>query len=171
MPAQTPDGIEIRWAESGDRTAIAGLLHETKLHYGEKPAALREIEAAVAGWLEPKPGHALFVIACADGVPAGYASVAVTPPAMGLASALYLKELYVGARMRSRGVGHELLSFLAEYCLAENIERIDLTTAAGNDAGIRFYEREGAAVQHQKVSLRFEKESLEKLAARRAEGG
>lgn len=166
MPARAPDEIDIRWAEPGDRVAIAGLLLQTKHHYREEPAAPDEIEAAVAGWLESKPGHARFVIAHAGRMPAGYASVAATPPAMGLAGALYLKELFVSPEMRSRGIGHELLAFLARFCLAENIERIDLTTAADNEAGIRFYEREGASIQRQKISLRFENKSLGRLATR-----
>jgi|GEM_PF-1743761 len=169
MPAH--DAITVRWAEPGDRAAIAGLVEQTKRHYGEEPATTAAMEAAVAGWLEAKPGHALFAIALANDAAAGYASVAVTPPAMGLSAALYLKELYVSADMRSLGVGHELLAFLAEFCLAENIERIDLTTATGNDAGIRFYEREGAAIQRQKVSLRFDTASLERLAAGREKPG
>ena len=161
----TPEAITVRWADSGDRGAIADLVEQTKRHYGEEPETADAMEAAVAGWLESKPGHALFVIALANHIPAGYASVAVTPPAMGPSAALYLKELYVSAEMRSLGVGHELLAFLAEFCLAENIERIDLTTAADNDAGIRFYEREGAAIQRQKVPLRFDTASLKRLAA------
>jgi GNAT superfamily N-acetyltransferase len=167
MRAQAPDDVTVRWAESGDRAAIAGLLQLTKRHYGEDPEPIAEIEAAVAEWLEAKPGHALFAIACAGAAPAGFASVAVTPPAMGLASALYLKELFVPAEMRSHGIGHRLLAFLAEYCLAANIERIDLTTGIDNDRGIAFYERAGATIQRQKVSLRFETESLERLAESR----
>ncbi|WP_193174359.1 GNAT family N-acetyltransferase [Oricola nitratireducens] len=165
MPA--PDAITVRWAESSDRDAIAGLVEQTKRHYGEETETAAEIGTAVAGWLEAKPGNALFVVAFVGGAAQGYASVAVTPPAMGLAAALYLKELFVSPTARGRGVGHELLVFLAEFCLAENIERIDLTTATGNDAGIRFYEREGAAIQRQKVALRFETPSLERLAAAR----
>ena len=70
MRAQAPDDVTVRWAESGDRAAIAGLLQLTKRHYGEEPEPIADIEAAVAEWLEAKPGHALFVIACAGGVPA-----------------------------------------------------------------------------------------------------
>lgn len=49
MRADQPGSLEIRWAEPGDRTAIAGLVEQTKHHYGEEPEA---IEAAVAGWNE-----------------------------------------------------------------------------------------------------------------------
>ncbi|WP_425416602.1 N-acetyltransferase family protein [Oricola indica] len=160
------DAITVRWAEPGDRTAIVDLVEQTKRHYGEEPETAAATEAAVAGWLTSKPGHALFAIALVDDTAAGYASVAVTPPAMGLSAALYLKELYVSDSVRSLGIGRELLTFLAEFCLSENIECIDLTTAADNDAGIRFYEREGAEIQRQKVSLRFETSSLERLATR-----
>lgn len=95
----------------------------------------------------------------------------MTPPARGLCSALYLKELFVSPEMRGSGIGRELLAFLAEFCLAENIERIDLTTATDNEAGIRFYEREGATIQRQKIALRFETESLARLAAGRQKAG
>lgn len=167
----TPEATIVRWAGPGDRTAIADLVQQTKHHYGEEQASADGMNAAVAGWLDKKPGHALFAIALVNDIAAGYASVAVTPPAMGPSAALYLKELYVSAEMRSLGVGHELLAFLARFCLAGNIERIDLTTAADNDAGIRFYEREGAAIQRQKVPLRFDTASLERLAAGPEEAG
>ena len=164
MPVDTPNGIEVRWAGPGDRSAIAGLEQLAKQHYGERLEDRETLEAASEAWLDPKAGHALFVLALVDGAPAGFASIAVTPPARKYYSALYLKELFVSPEMRSRGVGHALLVFIAEFCVAENIERIDLTTAADNEAGIRFYEREGATVQRQKISLRFETESIEKLA-------
>lgn len=160
-----PDAVTVRWAEPGDRAAIAGLLAQTKRHYGEEPDSAEALETTVGEWLEGKPGHALFAIACHEGAPAGYASVAVTPPAIGLSAALYMKELFVSADMRGLGIGHHLLVFLAEFCLAEDIERIDLTTATDNDRGIAFYEREGATVQRQKVALRFETDSLKRLAS------
>ena len=72
MPAH--DAITVRWAETGDRAAIAGLVEQTKRHYGEEPAITAAMEAAVAGWLEAKPGHALFAIALANDAAAGYAS-------------------------------------------------------------------------------------------------
>jgi GNAT superfamily N-acetyltransferase len=158
------DAITVRWAEPGDRDAIADLVQQTKRHYGEEQARNAELEAAVSGWLEKRAGHALFAIAFTGSRPAGYASVAVTPPAMGVAAALYMKELFVSPEMRGHGIGRCLLTFLAEYCLSENIERIDLTTATDNSAGIRFYEREGATVQQQKIALRFDNESLHRLA-------
>lgn len=166
MPPETPETVTVRWAESADRAAIADLVQQTKRHYGEEQGQASELEAAVASWLEAKPGHALFAAAFTGDRPAGYASAAVTPPAMGPASALYLKELFVSPEMRSHGIGHQILAFLAEFCLAGNIERIDLTTATDNEAGIRFYEREGATIQRQKISLRFETESLENLASK-----
>ena len=164
MPADAPDGIEVRWARPGDGSAIASLEQLAKAHYGENQEDRETLEAASEAWLARTPGHALFVLALVNGAPAGFASVAVTPPARKHYSALYLKELFVSPDMRSRGVGRALLVFIAEFCVAENIERIDLTTAADNEAGIRFYEREGATVQRQKISLRFETESIEKLA-------
>ncbi len=165
MPGDMPDGIHVRWAEPGDGSAIAGLEQLAKAHYGEELEDREVLEAASEAWLVQTPGHALFVLALVDGAPAGFASIAVTPPAQKSYSALYLKELFVLSDMRSRGIGHALIAFIAEYCVAENIERIDLTTTADNDAGIRFYEREGATIQRQKIALRFDSESLKKLAA------
>ena len=56
MRADQPGSLEIRWAEPGDRTAIAGLVEQTKHHCGEEPEAIEKIEAAVAGWLEKNRG-------------------------------------------------------------------------------------------------------------------
>ncbi len=154
-----------RWAGPEDTSGLARLLTEIKLHYRLQPNAPGEQERAAAEWLQPKPGHGRFVLALAGKDAIGFTFVAVVRPATGLSGALHMKELFVSRHHRGRGAGRQLLMFLAGYCRAEGLERIDFTTENWNEDAIRFYEREGAAIQKQKIALRLDAASLKKLAA------
>lgn len=164
LPTVATDRIATGWAGPDDAVAIAALLVEVKRHYRQQPEALAEIEAAVTSWLDAGPGHCLFALARAGGEPAGLATVAVMRPATGLSGALYMKELFVVPARRGEGIGRRLLAFLAGFCLAEGLERIDFTTETWNEAAIRFYEREGAAIRGEKVAMRFDADGLRALA-------
>lgn len=107
-----------------------------------------------------------FALAHAGGTIAGLACVSVAYPGGDLGRVLFLKELLVRDGFRGDGAGEALLAFLAQYCLAEGIGRIDFTTETWNDAALRFYERPGAVKQEQKVFLRFDRNALAKLADR-----
>ena len=53
-----------------------------------------------------------------------------------------------------------LLRFLAGYCIAQGIGRIDLTTEDWNEGALRFYDRLGAERHDQKIFFRFTPERL-----------
>jgi GNAT superfamily N-acetyltransferase len=109
-----------------------------------------------------------FALARGGGEVAGLASVAIAHPGIDLERLLFLKELYVRDGFRDGGVGLELLRFLAGFCLAEGIGRIDLTTENWNEGAVRFYERLGAERHDQKIFLRLGTDRLRALAAQSA---
>lgn len=161
----TPEAPEIRWARPDDWRALAAILAEIRDHYRDEPIARDTIEARARDWLRPEPGCNRFAIAFAGDIPIGLVSAAIVRPVPGPGGALYMKELFVSAEWRGTGVGRRLLAFLAEFCIAEELERMDFTTEDWNDGALRFYQREGATVQRQKIALRFNSASLERLAA------
>ena len=159
--------VEVRWARPADDADLALVLREMAVHYRQAPLDEDTAVAAAREWLaKESPAYPHFALARRDGVVAGLASVAIAHPGVDLKRLMFLKDLFVRDGFRSAGVGLSLVRFLASYCLAERIGRIDLTTEDWNEGAIRFYERLGADKHGQKRFLRLEEAALGKLASR-----
>lgn len=154
----------IRWAGPGDAPAIAELMQQLQAHYRQPVSRYDECLAAASQWLSGGPGTATAVLAFAGEQCCGVAVTARLWPAEGLSSALMIKELFIPERFRNQGIGRAILRFLARHCTETGIARIDLSTEDWNEGAIRFYERNGALGQAQKVYLRFDGTALNGLA-------
>ena len=75
-----------------------------------------------------------------------------------------LKELYVRASERNRGVGKEIMSWVAQYAADNGCRRIDWPVKATNVQGISFYKRLGAQQVVERLSFRLSEPSLSELA-------
>ena len=75
-----------------------------------------------------------------------------------------LKELYVRSAERSQGVGKALLAWVARYAVESGCCRIDWPVRSSNRAGIHFYERLGAEAVAERLSYRFSRSNLVRLA-------
>jgi GNAT superfamily N-acetyltransferase len=157
--------IEVRWAKLADAADLALILREIAAHYRQSPLTEDAVLAAVHKWLATEsPAYPHFALAWRGGEVAGLASVAIAHPGIDLERLLFLKELYVRDGFRDAGIGLELLRFLADFCLAEGIGRIDLTTETWNEGAVRFYDRLGAERHDQKIFLRLGTDRLRALA-------
>ena len=85
-----------------------------------------------------------FVLVFAGDQRVGFASFAVLRPGNALGGQLYLKDLFVAADWRGRGIGKQLMRFLAGFCRHQGGGRIDWSVE--NAQAQRFYDRLGAAV-------------------------
>lgn len=130
------------------------------------PHAVRDNLAHALG----QAGADVRVAVARDGGPAGpiagLATVARLIPAPGAQGQLFMKDLYVRAPWRGRGVGEALMAFLARHALAQGCVRLDWTTETGNPGALAFYDRLGAARVTEKVYFRFSGEALAALAQR-----
>ncbi len=156
--------LSFRIAGAGDIDDVALLIDALDRHYlGDAeapglPATRAMVEAAMAANEGTR-----FLIARADGAPAGIACFAILRPGHRLAGLIFLKDLYVTAEHRDRGVGRALMVELAAYARREGIGRIELTTEPRNPDAVRFYERLGA-MKPEKIYFRFPPEALAALA-------
>jgi GNAT superfamily N-acetyltransferase len=75
-----------------------------------------------------------------------------------------LKELYVRASQRSRGVGQAIMSWVARYALDNGCARIDWPVKASNARGIVFYQALGAQQVIERLSFRLSQPGLGELA-------
>jgi GNAT superfamily N-acetyltransferase len=116
------------------------------------------------------PGAPLRLVVAVndDGTVAGLAAIAPTyslvDPMPQQCRQIQLKELYVCASQRSRGVGKALMAWVARYAADSGCHRIDWPVNAANARGIAFYEGLGATRVADRLSYRLAGRHLSELA-------
>ena len=131
--------MQIRHPRPGDEAQLALLLEEHERHYG---AAVRE-GAGAAGADFLVKGGTLCLLADDGGTLLGFAILNPYFPGPLLTHGLFLKELYVAARARSKGVGEQLIDAIRALARERGDTRVIWTTGEGNTGSQRFYDRLG----------------------------
>lgn len=124
-------------------TATSERLRQTL--FGTKPAA----EVILAYWNEECAGFAVFF--------ATYSTF--------LAQAgLYLEDLYVKPHFRGKGIGSELLSYVARVAAERGCGRLEWGALDWNESAIKFYRKLGAVALDEWTKYRLTGEALQCLA-------
>ena len=156
------DDITIRFAGPGDGEPLAAMIDALDHHYGDPPRRAGDTRPAADRWLNGEGTDTHFALAFAGGQVVGFACYAVLHPGNRLKGQLYLKDLFLAAEWRGRGVGEGLMRFLASFCRRTGIGRIDwLVEEPRSEA---FYAHLGAAVLPRKRSMRLDGQALADLA-------
>lgn len=131
--------MQIRHLQPGDETRIALLLEDHERHYGDpvRPGSGAEGAAFLV------KGGALCLVADDGGSLAGFAILNPYFPAPGLTHGLFLKELYIAASARSKGVGERLIEAIRALAKERGDTRVIWTTGVDNKGSQRFYDRLG----------------------------
>jgi GNAT superfamily N-acetyltransferase len=110
-----------------------------------------------------------LVVASQLGEVAGFAAIALTYSLVDHMPEkrrhCWLKELYVRAPERGRGVGRALMSWVARYSVDHGCSRIDWPVKEANTKGRAFYESLGARQVQDRLSYRLSEPYLGKLAS------
>jgi GNAT superfamily N-acetyltransferase len=114
----------------------------------------------------PRP-YAEVVFACVAGAPVGFALFFHSFSTFLGRPGIYLEDLYVQPALRGRGVGGELLSWLARAALERGCGRLEWAVLDWNEAAIGFYHKLGAAVRDEWKTCRVDGTALTRLADRR----
>ncbi len=146
------------------RDPLTRTVAEHDLFYGDPERPAEEARTAVAGWLSDDGSPTRFVLAFAGGEPAGYASYAIVHPGSYLRGLMFLKDVYVAADHRNRGIGERIMQFLAEICTDQGLGHIDWVVETEDSQ--RFYERLGATLKPQKRFMRLDGKALADLAGK-----
>ena len=104
------------------------------------------------------------VIASYDGVPAGFALFFHNFSTFLGRPGIYLEDLFVIPRLRGRGIGRVLLSYLARLAVERGCGRLEWWVLDWNEPAIRFYERLGAKPMDEWTTFRVTGKALEELA-------
>jgi ribosomal protein S18 acetylase RimI-like enzyme len=151
---------QIRLATEADSALVAALIVAMAAHYGDPGGQVEENAAAamVQTTLATREGTQ-FLLAFADpgaeSEPVGIAFFVVIRPGRNLKGLIYLKDLFVPAAHRGRGIGRSLMAALADYASTHDIGRIDLRTDSANTGAQRLYETLGGT-RLEKVSYSFD---------------
>lgn len=153
-------------AEVADAAVVAQLVDDMDVHYrGDGntvgvAAAIPMIEATI----REREGTR-FLLALDGDVAVGIACFAVLRPGFRQQGLVFLKDLFVPAHLRGRGIGGAITAELARFAIAHGIGRIDLTADADNAKAAALYDSLGAERQ-EKIMFRYDGEALRKLAAK-----
>lgn len=152
--------IRCRPFSASDTAALADLFVELQSFHGLPPQGREEI---VADIVSMPAGFEVWLAEDENGAVVGFA-LASAYPGPGIAAGLYLKELFVTAAARKRGVGRILMQSLAQAAIGRGIKRIDWVTTYDNRKAREFYDRLGARANEQKVFYRLDRDGLAALA-------
>jgi len=158
--------IVVRVAGIADAPLAAELLCAMDRHYrpDAKLPMPANYERMVAETISGREGTRFLLCLSAEGRPLGIGCFAVLRPGRDVTGLVFVKDLFVTEEARGQGVGTALMRFLARFCLAHGIGRIDLGTDTGNEGARRLYAALGGVVAG-KVSYSFWSEALKQLAA------
>lgn len=136
--------LSVTPATHQDTPAIAELLDELDRFYGASDIDPVDRRAAQVEALLFRDRPAAYVLLARDGGKiVGMAAYSFLWPAAGITQSLYLKELYVTAAHRRRGVGRLLMDRLRQVASESECSRIEWTTDEDNPDAQRFYEKLG----------------------------
>ena len=139
----------IRELATYERDADAVVATEESLlrdGFGERPF----FQATIAEWSGDPVGFAFWFYA--------YSTWRAQPT-------LYLEDLFVRPEARGRGIGKEMMRFLARTALDTGCGRFVWQVLDWNEPSIRFYESLGAQVVREWLTCRIDGDALRALAA------
>jgi len=152
--------IEVRPATTPDIPALGRLMAELLAHYDMTGPDEADVAKALAAQM-PKVE---FLLAFEGDDLLGFASFSPLFPGLGLDPQLYMKDLYVAAAARGRGVARALMRALAQTARARGCVRIDWTTDRDNLQAQAAYKALGATHLEERVYYRLDEEAIARLA-------
>lgn len=139
--------LKVRAAGPADVEGLASLLAEMQSHYGA-PVPMDDAVAAarLLCTLPPEGFNPRTLLAMDEEVAIGSCVLNVMLPAAELRHSLYIRDLFVSARSRRRGVGRALVTGAARLVKEGGFCALDWTTDSQNLPARRLYDRAGGRV-------------------------
>ena len=155
----------IRKATRADVPAILALVKELAAYEREPDAVIAgEADLLRDGFGESPAFHVL--VAVEDAAVIGFAFYFFSYSTWVGRRCLYLEDLFVQPAHRGNGAGIALMAALAKEAIAQDCRRFVWQVLDWNDPAIAFYERLGAKVLREWLTVRLEGDALASLANR-----
>jgi GNAT superfamily N-acetyltransferase len=157
--------IVIRNAQVGDLSALYRLLKAKAAFDGALPA-LTASESDLGKVLFSDNPKCEFVVADLDGMLVGFAAFYAVFSTYAAKPGLWMDDLFVDEKFRSRGIGLRLLKRLALEASQRGCCKLEWSLQASNLRGIAFYEREGAVVRENNRFAKLDEQKIASLLSR-----
>ena len=155
--------VDIRHATAADRDALAELFHDMDRHYwGDEAPSAEDWRRFLDAVVLPASKSCEIVVAEEDGLLLGLATFAIVYPGSQLTGQLFLKEIFTRAEARSRGIGRQVMAYVAGQALTRGCARVDWV--AEDTRAMSFYGALGARTLEKRVYFRLDGEALTALA-------
>jgi len=155
--------IEIREATIEDSALILKFvkeLAEFERAASEVTATVEDIQRSIFG--ADSTVHAL--ICSIDEMPIGFAVYFYNYSTWKGKNGLFLEDIYIQPKYRSKGAGKMLLKHLAKIAVLKDCGRFEWSVLNWNKSTIKFYESIGAKPQNEWISYRLEGKALRDFA-------
>ncbi len=159
-----PESLSIRFARADELPLVLEFIRELAAYERLEHEVVATTEDLAAALLGPRP-FAEVVFACLEQRPVGYALFFHNFSTFRGKPGLYLEDLYVRPHARGRGIGKQLLAWLARAALERGCARLEWWVLDWNAPSIAFYRSLGAIPQDEWTTMRLSGEALERLAA------
>jgi GNAT superfamily N-acetyltransferase len=155
--------LNIRPATANDVGLILRFIRDLAA-YERDPQAVTATESDLArDGFGPQPKFRV-VIAEWEGKSAGFALYFYNYSTWLGRPGLYLEDVFVRPEFRGKGIGKNLLLFLARLAVQENCGRFQWQVLDWNTPSIKFYESLGAKWMKEWLTMRVEGEALKRMA-------
>ena len=157
--------MEICFATKRAVEEIAPLFLELEEYYfGAGSSNLDEVKKYLERQVFASHSGVRVVVAKENNQILGVATFAVLYPAPELRGQIYMKDLFTARSVRGKGVGTQLLRFIAQQAIELGCDRLDWTAETTNPKAAEFYLAKGARHVEEKQYFRFEGENLRAFA-------
>ncbi|WP_348946381.1 GNAT family N-acetyltransferase [Chitinibacter sp. FCG-7] len=148
--------------------SLTDLLFELHSFYNHPPTASRaEINDHLLKNLLAGDSNIQLIVASEHSTVIGFAAIlwqySLVEPAAEQRKQCQLKELYVRSAHRGSGAGKALVTWIAQFALANGCGRMDWHVKASNERGIKFYSKLGGELVADRLSFRLPSASMLKL--------
>jgi GNAT superfamily N-acetyltransferase len=158
-----PDTVTIRPAAEHEIPLVLEFVRELA-RYEHLEHEVMATPADLAAALFGPRRYAEVVFACLDATPVGFALFFHNFSTFAGKPGIYLEDLFVRPQARGRGIGRQLLAWLAHMALERGCPRLDWAVLDWNAPSIGFYRGLGAVALAEWRMFRLTGEPLERLA-------
>lgn len=156
--------VTIRAAREDDVPLILAFIRELA-EYEHLSHQVVATEDQIRGSLFGSRPYAECVFACLEDQPVGFALFFHNYSTFLGRPGLYLEDLFVKPSTRGKGVGRQLLAYLAQLAVERGCGRMEWAVLNWNEPAIQFYEGIGARPNSEWTGYRLSGEALERLSA------
>jgi GNAT superfamily N-acetyltransferase len=154
--------VTIRKAKRSDLSGLYKLL-QAKAEFDGASDALTASEADLGAVAFRELPAIEFVVAEGTEGLVGFAAFYPIFSTFAARPGLWMDDLFVAGTVRSRGIGLQLLKFLAAEASRRGCCKLEWSLQTSNSRGIAFYEREGAVVREDNRFVKLDEAGIERL--------